>query len=83
MTLYSPQAIREFYAAVQYLKLFRFDDVYAGIIAYYLGYETQMNQNMYFTRDYSSSWDTKVSEHGYSADEILQTFFTVNPTNQA
>lgn len=30
--LYSPQALREVYIAAQYLKMFRFDDIYAGLL---------------------------------------------------
>jgi hypothetical protein len=34
--IYSPLAIQEFYIAAQYLKLFRFDDVYEGLCLFIL-----------------------------------------------
>lgn len=79
----SPQAVKEFYYAAQYLVHIKFDDVYAGIVAYMLGYEAQ-NLNTTFTtpviRDEKHfNFTTKISEHGYTSDELLQLFPKINP----
>ncbi|KAI6173855.1 Hexosyltransferase [Aphelenchoides besseyi] len=76
--LYSPQAVREFYAAIQHLRTFRFDDVYAGIVAHYLGYEVLMNRNFLFKRDDSIPWTTKIAEHDWTAKEIENAFASIN-----
>ena len=51
---------------------------FLGILAYFLGYEVQMNRNFPYIRDDSISWQTKIAEHGYSADELLHTFEAIN-----
>lgn len=71
--------------------MFRLDDVYAGgyccksnlvfylgIIAYYLGYETQSNPNILSNKNRYLPWDVKIAEHGYSADEISNGFNIIN-----
>jgi len=78
--LYSPRAVKDFYSVAQTLKLFRFDDVFAGIVAYYLDYEPQSNENFVFSRDSSIPWDVKIVEHRYSADEIAMSFLITNFT---
>ncbi|CAD5229663.1 unnamed protein product [Bursaphelenchus okinawaensis] len=77
LVIYTPQAVKEFYIAIKYLKLFKFDDIYAGIIAYYLGYNPQMLSTVPITRD-GYEFGLKVGEHGYTADEIEQTLLGIN-----
>ncbi|KAI6191288.1 Hexosyltransferase [Aphelenchoides bicaudatus] len=74
----SPQAIREFYLAAQHLKMFRFDDVYAGIIAYYLGYEAQSNPHILDHKNWYIPWEVKIAEHDYSVEDISNGFALTN-----
>ncbi|CAD5234133.1 unnamed protein product [Bursaphelenchus xylophilus] len=77
MVIFTPQAVKEFYAAIKYLRFFKFDDVYAGIIAYFLGYSPQMLATTPVSREYNDFGD-KLGEHGYSVKEIEEMMMFVN-----
>jgi len=79
--LLTGQTVREFYSAIQFVQLFRFDDVYAGIVAHLLGVIVQHNDNFSFYYPPSGAeaqqkfWRTTVASHSkqpwHSFDELL------------
>jgi len=80
--IYSPRSIREFYIAAQHLKMFKFDDVYEGIIAYHLDYVVQDVPRISVYRNSPISWNRKIAEHGYSAEEIANGFLLTRFTHR-
>uniref|UniRef100_A0A0N5ATC8 Hexosyltransferase n=1 Tax=Syphacia muris TaxID=451379 RepID=A0A0N5ATC8_9BILA len=74
--LLSGQAIREIYSAVQFVKLFLFDDIYMGIIAYLIRLPPIHNKQMHFHYYWIRNADAAefVCVHGYSGDFLQKTY---------
>jgi hypothetical protein len=81
--LLTSQSVREFYLAIQHLKVYPFDDVYAGIIAYKLGIWPQHNENMRFWSGNPETdlFDHIIAAHGYSPKDLIQQNNRVNNHN--
>lgn len=73
--LLTGQTVREFRAAVQHTALYRFDDIYTGILAYLLAIQPQHNQNFpchsHHNLNDPNWWRTLIAIHGYKPDELL------------
>uniref|UniRef100_A0AC34G204 Hexosyltransferase n=1 Tax=Panagrolaimus sp. ES5 TaxID=591445 RepID=A0AC34G204_9BILA len=78
--LLTSQTVREFYLAIQHLKVYPFDDVYAGIIAYKLGIMPQHNENFRFWSGNPETdvFDHVAAAHGYAPKDLLQQNNRVN-----
>uniref|UniRef100_A0AC34RFM7 Hexosyltransferase n=1 Tax=Panagrolaimus sp. JU765 TaxID=591449 RepID=A0AC34RFM7_9BILA len=79
--LLTSQTIREFFLAIQYVQLFPFDDVFAGIIAYQLGISPQHSENFPFwgVDDASQSFARLIAVHGYSSQGLVNVYAKMNP----
>ncbi|VDM95033.1 unnamed protein product [Thelazia callipaeda] len=70
--LLSLQTIREMYYAIQYVKLYSFDDVYAGILAKSLHLPVQHNSNMRFWSAEVTAEEarTLICAHGFEGNYL-------------
>lgn len=69
----TPQTVKEFYLAIQYTKLFPFDDVYAAILAYHLGILPQHNENFKFWSGTPGNEPVSIiASHGYSPKDLMR-----------
>lgn len=77
--------VRLFNLASKYVRLFRFDDIYMGLLAYSLA--IQLIENNHLFSSYSSIWDrsSKKSQsiclHGYRGNELIQFWNDIYHTN--
>jgi hypothetical protein len=78
--LLTSQTVREFYLAIQHLKIYPFDDIFAGIIAYKLGILPQHNDNFRFwsANPEVDVFDHAIAAHGYSPKDLIQQNYRVN-----
>uniref|UniRef100_A0A914E222 Hexosyltransferase n=1 Tax=Acrobeloides nanus TaxID=290746 RepID=A0A914E222_9BILA len=74
--LLTSQTVKEMYLAVQHLKLYPYDDVYAGIIAYCLGIIPQHNENFHFwsTSLEDISMVKAIAVHGYNSMDLIENY---------
>lgn len=79
--LLTGQTVKEFYVAIQYTRLFVFDDVYAGILAYLVGiipqnnYEFSVSSNILMNYiDVEKVWKTRIVSHGFLPDKIREMY---------
>src|SRR4051812_46195161 len=87
------QTVREFYSAIQYVQLFRFDDVYTGMLAHFLGIIVTHDDNFSFyyppneEEALGKFWRTTVASHSkqpwLSYDEVLAANGTTTTTATA
>ncbi|KAI1703895.1 galactosyltransferase domain-containing protein [Ditylenchus destructor] len=75
------QTIKEFYLAIQYVKLYKFDDIYAGILSYFLGITAQHNENFPYYRVKTANeeeevrlWKSGIAMHDYRPYELLEIY---------
>lgn len=75
--LFSRQSIREIYYAIQHVRIFNFDDIYCGIIAYFLGLPVTHNIWMWYgyIKFFSEDYFKKIiCAHGFSPREMQSTY---------
>lgn len=70
--LLSSQTIREMYYAIQYTRLYSYDDVYAGILAKSLKLNVKHNKNMRFWKTSVSmeEAETLICAHGFEGEHL-------------
>uniref|UniRef100_A0A0R3S040 Hexosyltransferase n=1 Tax=Elaeophora elaphi TaxID=1147741 RepID=A0A0R3S040_9BILA len=70
--LLSSQTIREMYYAIQYTRLYSYDDIYAGILAKLLKLTVQHNKNMHFWKTAISMEETEtlICAHGFEGEHL-------------
>lgn len=74
--LLSHQSVIEVYLAIQHLSLYRFDDIYMGIIAHFLALPAIHNKNMHFYFYPISDEGTQelICSHGHYGDFLRETY---------
>jgi hypothetical protein len=75
--LLSSKSARLFYIATKLIKLFRFDDIYLGILAYRLNIQPLHIENIYFYEPYfeNNFFTTQViASHGFSPQKLIATW---------
>uniref|UniRef100_A0A7E4V276 Hexosyltransferase n=1 Tax=Panagrellus redivivus TaxID=6233 RepID=A0A7E4V276_PANRE len=68
------QTVTEFYYAVQHMKIFPFDDIYASILAYSLGIWPQNHDGfvMWNEDPEDMNLNTIIASHGFSPKDLLK-----------
>lgn len=73
--LFSPHCLNLFQMFVNKIRLFRFDDVYLGMLAYYLDIKPiHLSNALYFKQDYDPNdfANNLVAVHRYKGDRLLR-----------
>uniref|UniRef100_A0A915Q7A0 Hexosyltransferase n=1 Tax=Setaria digitata TaxID=48799 RepID=A0A915Q7A0_9BILA len=74
--LLSSQTIREMYYAIQYTRLYSYDDVYAGILAKLLNLSVRHNKNMRFWKSNIDIEEgrTLICAHGFEGEHLKSVY---------
>lgn len=81
--LLTSQTVMEFYSAIQWTKLFKFDDIYAAILAHFLGINPVHSERFRFWDDGGSiqNWNSTgmglIAAHGFPPEKMRQMFARV------
>ncbi|PAV74089.1 hypothetical protein WR25_22583 [Diploscapter pachys] len=80
--LISKQTVSYFFQAMKFLKLYPYDDIYTGIVAYQLGIIPSHNDGFVFWKRTITSDEWKhgsvICAHGFEPDEIETTHNVIN-----
>ncbi|TKR72704.1 hypothetical protein L596_020115 [Steinernema carpocapsae] len=74
--LLTHQTIQEFYYAIEHVRVYPYDDIYAGILAYLLGIYVRHNERFQFWGSgvSLSEMGALVAIHGYSPEQLAESF---------
>uniref|UniRef100_A0A1I8ASI5 Hexosyltransferase n=2 Tax=Steinernema glaseri TaxID=37863 RepID=A0A1I8ASI5_9BILA len=74
--LLTQQTVREFYHAIEHVRVYPYDDVYAGILAYLLGIYVRPNDRFQFWGSVipRSEMGSLIGIHGYSPEQLAEMF---------
>ncbi|MFH4974160.1 hypothetical protein AB6A40_000869 [Gnathostoma spinigerum] len=72
----SRRTIRDMYYAIRYVRLFKMDDVYAGIVAKLMDILAEHNENMryWYAPIDQNDTETLICAHGYAAEKLGEVF---------
>jgi len=74
--LLTHQTVREFYHAIEHVRVYPYDDIYAGIIAYVLGIYARHNERFQFWGSLIpfTEMGVLIGVHGYSPEQLAEMF---------
>ncbi|VDM41071.1 unnamed protein product [Toxocara canis] len=72
--LISRATIRDFYYGIQHVRIFEYDDIYAGIIAYHLGISPIHNPQMQFWKlaNTEQYLNDLICAHGFASKRLIE-----------